>query len=141
MTGVALAVDAVLPPVFKGVARSIRTAGKLVPTNKNLLRLFPELNITNENVRTSIYDLSQAQRQAQGIFPTVNSATRALKDEDILRNSNLEGGDILRDLDTRVLDAIKADARTLQSEFGSGAYGDDVTSGATRSSKQDISNN
>tara|TARA_R100000544_G_scaffold24162_1_gene12167 strand:+ start:1050 stop:3689 length:2640 start_codon:yes stop_codon:yes gene_type:complete len=130
MTGVAMAVDAVLPPVVKGVARSIRTAGKLVPTNQNLLKLFPELNITNENVRTSIYPLTQAQREAQGIFPTVNSATRAIKDEDIIRNSNLEGADILKGFDERVLDAIKADARTLQSEFGSGAYGDDVTSGA-----------
>ena len=106
MTGVALAVDAVLPPVVKGVARSIRTAGKLVPTNQNLLRLFPELNITNENVRTSIYPLTQAQREAQGIFPAVSNATKAIKEEDIIRNSNLEGADILKGFDRRVLDAI-----------------------------------
>ena len=133
MTGVAVAVDAVVPPAFKGIALAFKRAGKTLPSPETLLKLFPELNISLEDLRT-IYPTTTAQRDAKITTQAsgkglIGSATDDLKAEDVLRNSSLPGGAIIREFDERQLALIRADAIELQKEFGSGAYGSGSPSG------------
>ena len=127
MTGLAVGVDAVVPPAFKGIALAFKRAGKIMPPPETLLKLFPELNISLEDLRT-IYPTTSAQRDAKITTQTsgkglIGSATDDLRAEDILRNSSLPGGAIIKQFDERQLALIRADAKVLQEEFGSGAYG------------------
>ena len=133
MTGVAVAVDAFIPPAFKGIALAFKRAGKILPPPETLLKLFPELNISLEDLRT-IYPTTTAQRDAKITTQAsgkglIGSATDDLKAEDVLRNSSLPGGAIIREFDERQLALIRADAIELQKEFGSGAYGSGSPSG------------
>ena len=133
MTGVAVAVDALVPPAFKGIALAFKRAGKILPPPETLLKLFPELNISLEDLRT-IYPTTTAQRDAKITTQAsgkglIGSATDELKAEDVLRNSSLPGGAIIREFDERQLALIRADAIELQKEFGSGAYGSGSPSG------------
>ena len=133
MTGVAVAVDAFVPPAFKGIALAFKRAGKTLPSPETLLKLFPELNISLEDLRT-IYPTTTAQRDAKITTQAsgkglIGSATDDLKAEDVLRNSSLPGGAIIREFDERQLALIRADAIELQKEFGSGAYGSGSPSG------------
>ena len=133
MTGLAVAVDAVVPPAFKGIALAFKRAGKTMPPPETLLKLFPELNISLEDLRT-IYPTTSAQRDAKITTQTsgkglIGSASDDLRAEDVLRNSTLPGGAIIKQFDERQLALIRADAKALQEEFGSGAYGAGSRSG------------
>jgi hypothetical protein len=161
--GISAAVEAVLPPVFRGAARAVKgglAAAKAVPSVifPHLSRYAGRLSDAAREVlpasfnQASTYRLTQGQRGAGlpvGVTPRV---TRQLEEEDIARQapsaSQTDATIIIRGFDDTQLEKIRADARALQDEFGSGTMAESratideagrVTVAATESAQDVVS--
>ena len=144
-TGVAVAADALLPPVLRlagkvtepirdaaksGGTKAIKAAGKatkrvfpaLDPEKLNtILRVLPE-----ETQQASRFPLTAGQRESR--LPRGASDapdTSQLGEEDMLRRvpSDDAGAQILRGFDDQQLDEIRKEADLLKEEFGVGTFG------------------
>ena len=119
-TAIGVGVDLALPPIAKGVKTAIKTAGKAVP--EGVKTMFPRFK--PEVLQESKYPLTQGQRTAE--LPDQRAGvktTQQLEEEDIMRfspSSQPTATGIIRAFDEDQLAQIRADAKELQTEFGSG---------------------
>jgi len=129
-TGIGVGADLLLPPAAKiigqGARKAISGVKATVPTA--VKSLFPRM--TPEIMNTSRFPLTQGQRTSAPYDPKTSGtkqsqASEQLTNEDILRNSKLEGGGgaIIRDFDANQLEKIRLEAKALRDEFGSGNVG------------------
>ena len=137
--GVSAVVEAALPPVGRAIVRGAKGAASPV---KNVLphissysgriseaarsavpaALRPEA----KEAQTSIYPLTQGQKEAplpSGVTP---KTTKLIEEEDVMRQAasaspEAGGTQIIRGFDDVQLQSIRNDAIALQDEFGSGA--------------------
>jgi hypothetical protein len=138
--GISAAVEAALPPVFRGAARVVKGAGAAATAALPPV-IFPHLSryagrlsdaarkvLPTSFNQSSIYPLTQGQRGAGlpvGVTPRV---TRQVEEEDIMRQApsvaQTDATIMIRGFDDVQLEKISADARALQDEFGSGTMGE-----------------
>ena len=125
-TGIGVGADLLLPPAARLTRKAISGVKSTVPPT--VKSLFPRM--TPEIMNTSRFPLTQGQRtsapydtKASGSAQT--QASDAITDEDILRNSKLEGGggETIKAFDDRQLQEIRREAKALRDEFGSGNVG------------------
>jgi len=119
-TAIGVGADVLVPPALRTTAKVM---GKVVP--ESVKNVFPLM--TEKILSKSKYPLTAGQRTAdpydQTKSATIRSqATDQLKEEDILRQTKVEGGggDLIKQFDARQLDEIRADAKAFQDEVGSG---------------------
>lgn len=126
-TAIGVGADTLLPPIAKGTKKVISAGAKAVtpPAVKNL---FPR--ITPEIMNTSKFPLTQGQRTSPAYDQTASAtkqsqASEQITQEDILRQSKLEGGGgpTIREFDANQLDQIRQEATILRDELGSGTVG------------------
>jgi len=119
-TAIGVGVDVALPPIAKGVKTVVKTTGKAVP--EGVKTMFPRFK--PEFLQESKYPLTQGQRTAA--LPDQRAGvktTQQLEEEDIMRfspSSQPTATGIIRAFDEDQLAQIRADAKELQTEFGSG---------------------
>lgn len=122
-TAIGVGVDLALPPIAKGAKIAIKTTGKAVP--EGVKTMFPRFK--PEVLQESKYPLTQGQRTADLPDPKTGQVgqktTPQLEEEDIMRfsaSSQPTATGIIRAFDEDQLAQIRADAKELQTEFGSG---------------------
>jgi len=119
-TAIGVGVDLALPPIAKGVKTVAKASGKAVP--EGVKTMFPRFK--PEVLQESKYPLTQGQRTAE--LPDQRAGvktTQQLEEEDIMRfspSSQPTATGIIRAFDEDQLAQIRADAKELQTEFGSG---------------------
>ena len=125
-TGIGVGADLLLPPAARLTRKAISGVKSTVPPT--VKSLFPRM--TPEIMNTSRFPLTQGQRTSAPYDPKTSGtkqsqASEQLTNEDILRNSKLEGGGgaIIRDFDANQLEKIRLEAKALRDEFGSGNVG------------------
>ena len=125
-TAIGVGVDVLMPPVAKGVKTVAKASGKAVP--EGVKTMFPRFK--PEILQESKYPLTQGQRTAA--LPDARTGqigqktTPQLEEEDIMRfsaSSQPTATGIIRAFDEDQLAQIRADAKILQEEFGSGQAG------------------
>jgi len=125
-TAIGVGADVVLPPAAKLAKRAIVGGAKAV-TPTAVKNLFPR--ITPEIMNTSRFPMTQGQRTSPafkaGDGTKQSQASVAITEEDVLRNTKLEGGggETISAFDARQLDQIRTEAKILQEEFGTGRIG------------------
>jgi hypothetical protein len=127
-TAIGVGSDVLVPPALRTTAK---VAGKVVP--ESVKNVFPLM--TEKILSKSKYPLTAGQRTADPYDQTKSATIRSqttdqLKDEDILRQTKVEGGggDLIKQFDARQLDLIRADAKAFQDEMGSGLISPTTTS-------------
>ena len=129
-TGIGVGADLLLPPAAKiigqGAKKAISGVKATVPTA--VKSLFPKM--TPEIMNTSRFPLTQGQRTSAPYDKKTSGSAQSqasdvITDEDILRNSKLEGGggETIKAFDARQLQEIRLEAKALRDEFGSGNVG------------------
>ena len=123
-TAIGVGADVALPPAAKLAKRAIVGGAKAV-TPAAVKNLFPR--ITPEIMNTSRFSLTQGQRTSKPFDKRASAdkqsqASDAITEEDVLRNTNLEGGggETIQAFDARQLDQIRQEADILRQRFGSG---------------------
>ena len=126
-TAIGVGADVVLPPAAKLAKRAVVGTAKAI-TPAAVKNLFPR--ITPEIMNTSKFPLTQGQRTSSPYDPTASAtkqsqASDQITQEDILRNSKLEGGGgpTVREFDADQLEQIRNEAKILQDQLGSGSAG------------------
>ena len=126
-TAIGVGADVVLPPAAKLAKRAIVGGAKAV-TPAAVKNLFPR--ITPEIMNDSRFSLTQGQRTSKPFDKRASAdkqsqASDAITEEDVLRNTNLEGGggETIQAFDARQLDQIRREADILRQRFGSGKLG------------------
>ena len=130
-TAIGVGADVLLPPVVSGLTKgAVKTATKTAESAKLIFPKFePEKiikKITPEVKQKSEFPLTEGQRSAkipdrkQG---TTSRVTEQLELEDMMRNapgSERYASEVMQGFDEKQLEMIRAEAKRLQTEFGSG---------------------
>jgi len=126
-TAIGVGADVILPPAAK-LAKKAIVGGVKAVTPAAVKNLFPR--ITPEIMNTSRFPLTQGQRTSKPYDKRASAdkqsqASTAVTEEDVLRNTKLEGGggETIQAFDARQLDQIRNEADILRQEFGSGKLG------------------
>ena len=125
-TAIGVGSDVILPPAARLAKKAVVGGAKAI-TPAAVTNLFPR--ITPEIMNTSRFPLTQGQRTSPAFKPgdgtKQSQASAAISEEDVLRNTNLEGGggETISAFDARQLDQIRNEAKILQEEFGTGRIG------------------
>ena len=123
-TAIGVGADVLLPPAARLAKQAVVGTAKAV-TPTAIKNLFPR--ITPEIMNTSRFPLTQGQRTSPAYDKRASAtkqsqASTAVTEEDVLRNTKLEGGggETIQAFDARQLDQIRNEAKILKDEFGSG---------------------
>ena len=125
-TAIGVGSDVILPPAARLAKRAIVGGTKAI-TPAAVKNIFPR--ITPEIMNTSRFPMTQGQRTSPafkaGDGTKQSQASVAITEEDVLRNTKLEGGggETISAFDARQLDQIRTEAKILQEEFGTGRIG------------------
>ena len=136
-TGVGVGADVLLPPLVKGISKGVGAVARPVVEGATEVvratapRITPVLESLAQRAgggaqQESKYPLTSGQRTAplpDRSTPT-EKVTEQLEAEDVMRrapSTDPTAQSILRGFDDTQIEAIRADARALQDEFGSGS--------------------
>jgi hypothetical protein len=126
-TAIGVGADVVLPPAARLIKKGVVAGAKAV-TPTAVKNLFPRM--TPEILNTSRFPLTQGQRTSPAYDKNASAtkqsqASTAITNEDVLRNTKLEGGggETIQAFDARQLDQIRQEATMLREELGSGNLG------------------
>jgi|11BtaG_2_1085332.scaffolds.fasta_scaffold02941_2 hypothetical protein len=123
MGALATGIDVVTPPLLRAPVEAVKGATRVGA--KILDKPVPDF--AKSTIQSSKYPITQGQRTAEPYTPLKGTAssqvTPDLEAEDIVRNApstDPSAKAILQGLDEKQLNAIRDDAKALQSEMGSG---------------------